>query len=229
MLQDIFWAALEWTAEYKNWGWNAATISVTMIGFFTITESYGILEQNKKIRQDKRGDSVSNILFLYTTSFFLMSGVWGWHLHSIVIVVNAAVTGLVQIPVLMALWKYKDFSVREKVLGVVFAAMPLWMLITPYKSESYLILMFGIWFAFADQFWELWSAGKTGELSIKLLLMYLVASVAWTTYAFTSTDPYFQISQAVLLILLIAITMLWCVWWWRERRARDNLMQKDPA
>jgi len=222
-LFDTITTVLEGTVEYKEYlqnGWNAATISAAFMVLFTFPEIWGIRAQAKTIERERNGDSVSNVMFMYGLSFFFVCAVFGLHNKSAAMVFNAVLTGLPQVFVLAALLKYKGFSRTEYILAGIFTCMPVWEYYTPYKSESYLVMSFGFWYAFGAQLKELWSAGKTGALDIRLMSVYLGASSAWTVFVFQGNDLYFKISQIGVITLITAIFCLWWIWWWRERRLR---------
>lgn len=213
-MPDMLLAALYWTVEYRNFGWNLATISAATVFVVTFPEIWGIIKQNETIWKDKKGDSVSNIMFSYTLSFFLVGAIYGWHLHSVSMVFNAALTGVVQIPILVGLLKFKGFTKKEVVLGCAFALMPLieyggghW----GYRSELYLVFSFGLWYAFGDQLGELWRGGKRGEVDIRMFTVFLFATIAWTTFAFMGDEWPFKVSQAGISTFIVAINGLW--WW----------------
>ena len=235
MLQDIFWAALEWTAEYKNWGWNAATVSTCIIIAVTGPETWGIIKQGETIWKDKKGDSVSNVMFAFTFSFFFVAAIYGWHLKSVSLIANSVITGFAQVPILWGLLKFKGFSKREFVLAGVFALMPIAELATSLRGELYLVFSFGLWYAFGAQLWELWREKARGEVDVRLLVVYLIATSAWTTFAFSGDEPYFKASQVGISSFIFAINVLWWWFWLRDKGVLpDWLMpptksKKDPA
>ncbi len=230
MLQSIFWAALEWTAEYKNWGWNAATVSTCIILLVTGPEVWGIIKQSKTIWMDRKGDSVSNTMFSFTLSFFFVAAIYGWHLKSVSMIANSIITGVAQIPILWGLLKFKGFSRTETVLAIVFVLMPIAEHTSSSKGELYLLFSFGLWYAFGAQLWELWREGKRGEVNIRMWSVFLFATAAWTTFAFAGDEFYFKIAQVGISFFITAINVLWWWFWLRDKSLLPRqLLQKGPA
>lgn len=224
-MSDLFWNLVQATAEYQSWqkgGWNTFTITAALLIGFTVTETYGIIVQNREIWRERSGASVSVTMNLFFFSFFFVAAIFGWHERSAAMVFNAVVTGAAQVPIVLGLWKFKGFTRKEWISAGLFAAMMAWELYTPNKSFWYLVFSFGLWYSLYTQLKELWDAGETGVLNGQLLAVFLVSSGTWTAFAFAGENPYFKISQVGIISLFTAITALWCWYWLREHFFREG-------
>ena len=171
------------------------------------------------------GESVSNTAFVLGSAFFVVCALYGWHLKSVSMIVNAVVTGLAQIPIMWGLAKFKGFTKTERWIALAAALMPIWEYVTEMKGEFYLIFSVTIWVAFGSLFVELQKTKTTGALDIRLLSVYMIATIAWTVFAFSGEDMFFKISQSVLVSLMFATTTLWLIYRWREWKAARSVIR----
>src|SRR3989344_8841053 len=92
------------TLEIQNWGYNLLTLSFIATVFFTVLQAWGLWKQNRKIRRERSGTSVSVISFGYFGSYFFALLAYGVHLKSIAIVFNGLL-GCLYIATLVEVWK----------------------------------------------------------------------------------------------------------------------------
>ena len=206
--------------EVRKFGWNISTFWVIGVNIFTIVEWWGLRKQNKKIWKERSGESLSVTLFT-----FLLFATWAFIFYGIAIksassVINGLVLGIMYMPTVTGIWKFKQWSTREKIQFWIFTSMVPAMAFFPWYNEMFLIISVGIMIATGTMLWELRKVGKTGVLDIYLLGAYLASTVFWVGYAFSIEQWVLEILAIVNVILLCITTWVWCQYYRKEKRAR---------
>ena len=102
------------TVEYKEFGFNALTISASATIIFSLLQAYGIFGQSQKIWRNKSGEALSGTFFFYNFFYFLIFFIYGISEKSVAMSFNGALCFL-YIPILIGLKKYKGFTKIEKI------------------------------------------------------------------------------------------------------------------
>src|ERR1700741_3343643 len=106
MFYDMFRAALAWTAEYQKGGWNLSTLSFALAAVMTVVETWGIVEQGRTIWRLKSVNSVESEMFLHLFPYFLLCALYGFTFHGATLILNALITTVVQVPILLGLIRF---------------------------------------------------------------------------------------------------------------------------
>lgn len=200
---------LESTLEWQNWGWNALIIGSLGTIIFTFIEGWGLWKQNESIWSSRSGESVSISWFSFIAFFCFAFFVYGLYIRSIAVILNGATLGILHIPILWGLWKFKRFSFQEKSIFVISFLMLPAMIFFPGKDEVYLAIAVGTLFAALAQPWEILHNKSAGVVDIRLIIVYLLSTVFWVIYSF-SVDRYaMKITTSVALVILTLTFILW--------------------
>lgn len=197
------------TVEYQKWGFNAPTIGAIGIIFFAFVEGWGLLKQNQKIWQERSGESVSFRWFTYLGSYFIASIFYGLYIKSISVTFGAILPGLLHIPIIVGMIKFKQLAQNEKIQSALFLIMILAMVILPQKDLVYILLSIGTIYALATQPLELYRTKSVGVVEIKLILVYIASSVFWTIFGFSTKALGIMIVSPCALILLGLTLIMW--------------------
>jgi len=211
------------SVEHKMWGLNAPTFWALGVNAFTAVEWWGLQKQNKRIWAERSGISVSVTLYTYTCPSFLAFIFYGIAIESISSILNGLVIGVMEIPIVLGLWKFKKWGTREKMQFYVFLTIVPVMAafaFTSWYNEMFLIVSLGMIVAAASMPWELWKEEKTGDLEIRLLGAYLASTVFWWLYAFAIDEWVLEFLASFNLFFLSITTILWCWYYRKEKRAR---------
>ncbi len=210
---------LESTREYQEWGLNAATVGAIGATIFIFIEMWGLHKQGRAIQEnpEKKGESVSVIWFSYCF-FTLVTGIfYGVHIKSALVLFNSIPCGILHIPVLIGLWKYKGFTRQEKILFVLFAGMVPAIAFLPWKNDIFMAISVGVIYAMATQPWELWKTKKRGVVEIRLLAAYTISTAFWVVYAFAIDEWVLEVLTTANLLTLCVSTALWFFYGANER------------
>jgi uncharacterized protein with PQ loop repeat len=156
--------------------------------------------------------------FSYTCWFFLTGGIYNIYIDGAVAVVNGIATALLQVPILIGIWRFKKLHTWEKALSLALILMPvsmglLWSQTPDTKSAFFAIVSLGVLFAMGAQPLELFTTKQTGACDIRLFGIYVFSSVVWFVYAITIGDPAMIFSVGLGGLITLATPMLWC--WYR--------------
>lgn len=212
MLEWILGTTLEWilgTTEFQNWGLNSPTIGSLGIIVFTLIEGWGLKKQNENIWENTSGESVSVTFFSFVMFFMFTFFIYGIYANSLSITINGLVLGILHVPIVAGLWKFKGFSKAEKICAAASAMMIPTMIFLPWKDAIYLVLAFTTLLAASTQPWEIWRNNKAGELSIQLLIVYLMSTIFWMVYAFSTRQLALEITTSATLVIIVITIILW--------------------
>lgn len=169
------------TLEYKDFGFNALTVSAIGTILFSLLQGYGILGQSHKIWRAKSGEAISSTFFFYNFFYFLIFLIYGIDEKSVAMSFNGALCFL-YIPILVGLRKFKGFTKTEIISALLmFLIVPAMLF---YQQKHQLLFLFSLVaiIAIVNQFKEIFRSGKFGILSIKYVWMFFVTSIFWCIY-----------------------------------------------
>jgi uncharacterized protein with PQ loop repeat len=195
--------------ELHNFGFNAVTIGFCGTIFFTLISVWGLYQQAKTIWLHQSGQSVSVFWFSYNIFLFNVGLVYGISLSSIALIFNGSLLGLMHLPILIGLGKYKGFTRLEKFSFLIYVILLALTIVLPYKGTLYLLFSFGNVFAQAMQPWEIVKQKNSGRVEVKLLIVYLTSTLFWVIYAFATRNLALEIICPIYLTILTATLVLW--------------------
>jgi len=174
---------------------------------FTIAQAVGSILQSFEIFRAKKANSVSVSWFAYYVGLCLAQIDYGYWRDDEIILYNAYVLAICQIPILVGLWKYKTWFVRDwfvitiSIVGVIITFS------SPGKQVWFTIFGAIILVSANMQSLELWTSGR-GQVDPRLLTIYLLSSLLWGFYAFWRRIPVLMwLNPAYSTITMVNITL----------------------
>ena len=195
--------------EFQQFSWSAETISSLGIIFFTFLGAWGLRRQSKNIWEGETGRSVSIIWFSWFAFGHVVVFIYGLDIKSIALMINGSVRGLMHIPILVGLWKYKGFSKVERILPVFLFIFIIAMAFSTAKDIYFLVFSFGTILATLKQPIEVWISKDAGVLEIRLLLIYLVSNLFWVTYSFAIHNWILQLFSSMFFAIFALTIIVW--------------------
>ncbi len=199
---------LEGSVEYRNCGLNISTFSFFATFLFTLLQCYALVGQDRSIRKEGSGESVSVVLFSYMTVVYLTFGYYGATHGSIGSVLNGLV-GFFYIRVLLGLWKFKRFSKKELCLMAVFLLAGLTEVFLPWKDLIMTLLMGAATIPLVQQVLVIRRNKNVGVLSIKFFVVFAASLTFWTIYAFATGNVPLQIVNPPMFLVVGSLFYYW--------------------
>ena len=196
------------TIEYQRWGFNMLTVSSLATIFFTTVLGWAFWKQDQTVRERHSGKSVSALWHTYYAFLSLSTLIYGFHVTSIALIYN----GLLCIPrfsIILGLRRYKGFALTEKISLAGFAVLPIAMYILPWKDPVFLVIAFGSIIAYAFQPWEIWKNKSAGDVDIRLIITYFIATLFWVIYSYIANIWSLMIINRIMLVLVGLTIVLW--------------------
>ena len=194
--------------EIQEIGFNFMTVSAAAIVVFTIGEAWGLLKQGIAIWRKRSGLAVSNILFIYLMFMFAALVVYGLSLNAAVVVGNGLLSALCW-PILIGLWKFKGFSLWDKIIFATCFFIIIGLIILPHKKIIFFLFMLGSVLALLLQGWEMWKQKSNGVVEIKTVLVYFISTLFWIIYSLVIKDWPLMVVTSLSLVALTFIILLW--------------------
>ncbi len=191
------------SVEYQQFGWNALTIGFVMTVIFTFFQGYGLFAQNRVIWKEKSGESLSTLFFIYMTFYFTNFMFYGLAEGKIGMVFNALLV-IMYVPILIGLWKYKTFSLKETYTSLlcVICLFPSYALMNGlYRESFFLALLIGICLFQCMPIYEMWRAKSGGAVSLNYLIMFMITAVGWLIYAIAIHNLMLEIFNPIAILL----------------------------
>ena len=179
--------------EFANFGWNALTISFVGIIFFSLLGTWGLYHQNKKIWNNRSGESVSVKWFIMYVFLYIAFLIYGMGQNSAALMFHGIVRIIFNVPILIGLYCFKGFTKTEWSIFFFLAVCTFVMAIFPRSGLLFLLFAYGGATAAATQPWEIWRTKSSGKVSIKLVIIYMVSSLFWGIYSFAFDDLVMKI------------------------------------
>ena len=195
--------------EIENFGWNVLTLSALAVICFTMWQAWGLWKQYRTMVHLKSGQSVSVIKFGSTATLFLLSGLYGYYIGSVLLPFTSAVLVTMHAPVLYALKQYKGYTRREMICLILFASTVPLMLMVPFKAVFYMTLAFARMVPFAGQPLEMFQEKNVGAIDIRLFWAYLVGAFFWVTFYFAFGDLVFKVLSTLNTSILVITVLLY--------------------
>lgn len=180
-------------------------------------ELWALWQQKKRIWDLKSGESLSVTLFSCNCSGFFAYGLYYLDIGSVIAAFNGITSSLIQVPILIGLWKFKRLLWWEKTLFFVFPFMPAIMWFSPPEAKDNLFLALTLitLVPACRQPYEMWRAGTRGAVEIKFFGTQLINCAVWMAFAFSIGTWVVILCQSLMTLTVIATVALWC--WYRAK------------
>jgi len=194
--------------ELQYLGWNILTLGFIGTLVLTILEGYGSWVQSRAIWLNRSGQSVSITVFTFLLFEFIVTFTYGVSINSIALIFNGLLV-VMQIPIVLGLWKFKGFNKKEKALSLALCLVCIVMIFSSAKDWFFLLFSLGSIAFFLPQPWEIWKNKDSGVVEIKMIAAYFISALFWTLYAYAIHDWVLEIVCPSYLILLVLAGSLW--------------------
>lgn len=195
--------------ELQTLGWNVLTFGFIGTLVFALVEAWGLWKQNKEIWRQKSGQSLSVTWVMYG-AFLLMAGaLYGTSIGSIALMAAGTLIGLMHLPVLVGLYKFKGYTRWNHALLISLFVALWFMRESPHQDWFFLAFSFGSIASSVMQPYEIWRNKDAGVVAIQFVLAFLASTVFWVIYAFAIGDWVLMIISPAYLVILTATLCLW--------------------
>lgn len=205
MLQEWIRHSVEW----NNWGMNVLTVSFMGTVFFTFLEIWGLVKQDRTIRDARSGEGVSVSMISYFGCTFIAFGYFGFTVHSIASVFNGVILFFFYLKVLLTLKEFKVFSTEDKWRIALFASFALLEFLTSKKELVMTSMMVGAAYPLWLQVKEIWVKRSVGQLDIRYISVMLISTLFWTVYAFVTHNLPLMIVNPFIIVLFGVMIHFW--------------------
>lgn len=174
---------------------------------FSILGAWGLWLQNLSVWKNKSGKSVSVSYFSFFIAYFLSGLIYGLDKGLLALTIHCIGRLTFGIPILIGLWKFKIFTLQEKILCYLFwggIAISLWFSI---KEQAFMLYSVGSIFAYLLQAIEIFKNKDSGRVVSKLHWVYFGSASFWTIYGFANNDLVLKATSPpnILIALLIIV------------------------
>lgn len=208
-MPDIF-EILTHTVEYREWHQTAVRVSVIGTAFLSLVVAHGFFRQAKNIWTARSGEGVSAVWLLYFTGMFASAVFYGIHKGSAAIIVQCGVLFVMQLPILLGLWRFKRWSYLEKTQAVIYLIpMPIAVAMTPHVELLFTAISLGAIYSTATQPFEMWKTKKAGVLDSWLVASNAASCLFWSIFAFSTGQVALMILNPPLVVLFSLTLFLW--------------------
>lgn len=207
-MEEFFWRVVMDTEEYRQWGYNPATIGAIGTAILTLFQGYGLMKQNQVIWSSKSGESVSVVFFGYFFFYLAAFTIYGLQHKSVAIILNGFLL-IPTVPIMVGLWKFKKFTAAEKAWLWFFASIPFAMYFLKWKDAMLLGFLFGIGIFMARQLYEFWAAPGMGELDMKMICIFFVTCLFWIVYSWATNKMPLIIFNCIGFFLYLGFFSVW--------------------
>jgi uncharacterized protein with PQ loop repeat len=184
------------TVEYKNFGFNALTISAIATIIFSLLQGYGIWKQSQEIWRKESGEAIAATFFFYNFFFFVIFLIYGLEEKSLAITLNGALS-FFYLPILLGLKKFKGFTRGEIISAILMLPIIPAIIICPEKNLVLFVFSSISVIVIVKQFKEIMKDRDLGALSTKYIWMFLVTSIFWFIYYVTTKKWLLEIPCAI--------------------------------
>ena len=199
-------------AEIKGFGWNALTFSFFATVVFAILGAWGQKDQMKCIWSEKSGKSVAVNSFSVIFALFVSFVIYGIQKSSLALIIGGALRVPFLFGILLGLWRFKGFTLRERGVVVALALGLLYMPFSSYRGVIFLIFTYLGVAATLLQAWEIWEKKSRGVVSIKMLVVYNTSVMFWVIYGLALDDKKVFVMGLSYVIAYTLTIILWLVY-----------------
>lgn len=188
----------------------ALTISTGATIIISLIKACGIAKQGIDIWKKKSGEKISPIFFFYNFFYFFVFLLYGIEEKDVALTVNGLLS-FVYIPILIGLKKYHTFSEKE---SYFIEMMSLIIPASFFFDKDKIILVFSVAAAIAifDQAKKILKEKDFGNLSVRYLQTFLVATILWEFYYLITTNwilGALNIAEIIILITALILERKW--------------------
>jgi uncharacterized protein with PQ loop repeat len=205
-----------WTLEYQNWGWNLLTVAAIATFVIILLQATALILQSRRIWKKENGDSVSVTWISLFGFTFLTFAIYGIYQQGLVMLVNGLL-GLLHLPILIGLWKYKRIALSEHVVTVVCVFMIPAIVLLPQKAALLFVFMGVSNCSLLAQAIEIYRKEKVGAVDIRLIMTYLVGAGFWIVYSTAISDYVLMTLMIMAFMCLSLVAGAWLTY--RNRQA----------
>ena len=205
---SVFSPLLTTTLEYQNWGVNALTVSFFLSVAITLITAWGLVQQHQTIWRKREVEAISVFWLTYNAMLQIVILIYGSSIHSAALVVNGFLA-LAYIPILAGLWKFKGYSLLEKISVMVFIAAILAMVLLPFKSQFFFILALGGLFSASMQPLEMWRKKSARGVNIRFIGILILGNIIWFTYGVAVRGWVLIVVNAIAFCIFGITVLLW--------------------
>ncbi|KPJ85858.1 hypothetical protein AMJ57_01615 [Parcubacteria bacterium SG8_24] len=195
--------------ELQQFGWNAVTVGFLGTVLFTVVSAWSLWRQYRRIVARRSGRSVPVMTYTFRTVAFVAVLIYGLHIGSLALIFNGSLVVLIQLPILVALWRYRGFTRRERLACLGFLVLLTVMCLFPLKDWFLLAFALGTLGFNALMPYEIWRNRDAGSVEIRVLLVGLAGNSFWLTYACAIGDWVLMTVNPAFLTLSLLTTILW--------------------
>lgn len=188
---------------------NVLTVSFIGTVIFTFLEMWGLVKQDRTIRDARSGEGVSVSMISYFGCTFIAFGYFGFAVHSIASVFNGVILFFFYLKVLLTLKEFKGFSTADKWRMTLFALFAALEFLTSKKELVMTSMMVGAVYPLWLQVYEIWVKKSVGQLDPRYISVMLSATVFWTVYAFVTHSLPLMIVNPFVIALFGAMIYFW--------------------
>lgn len=196
------------TVEWRQWGVNTLTFSAIGTIVLTMFQAWSLNKQARLIWDNKKGDSVSVVMFSYMLFYLVSFIIYGFFMKSIAAMANGLLVVFV-IPIFLGLFKFKQFTLVERWCVPIFCILPVAMIFSPHKQFLFFCMLSGLLIAFACPARELLRSKDSGFVEVRVIATTMVVNVFWAAYAFAVGDVPLMIFNPLSFVLMVATLLLW--------------------
>lgn len=196
------------TLEYQHWGLNALTISFFLSGALTLISAWGLILQQRTIFRHKQAEVVSVFWLTYYAALQLAILLYGLSIYSAALIINGLLAAF-YLPILVGLWRFKGFSLKEKALGILLVTALLVMALLPLKSAFFLAFAVGGLISAITQPLEMWQKKSAQGLNINLIYTLLLGNIIWLTYGAAVSDWILIVINSIAFCIFGTTVLLW--------------------
>ena len=168
--------------EIQEFGANIITLTFFITLFFTILQGYALIRQSLKILKNKSGKSVSFTFFCYYSFSALAVIIYGLYKHSLALSINGLL-GFIALFVVINIWRFKEISRNEKIIGLGSAIVIPLIIFLPQKDTLFLVFGSVVTWAIVSQILEIWKNKSSGSVDPGQTITSIFSSLFWLSYA----------------------------------------------
>ena len=197
------------SGEYRNWGWNVATIGACGANLTTLVQLWGVCGQNQRVWKSEKAE-VPLGLFAYFHAYFWAVTIYGIKMDSLTVLFNATQV----IPfflILLGVYVKRGFTLKEwgMVMGTLIM-VPIMYSVGVEGSKVFLfVLLLGVLPFLVRQPIEIFRKKRTGDIDVRFPYTFLAASVFWFVYGIKLHDWAITLAQPPLFAVFLMTILLY--------------------
>jgi uncharacterized protein with PQ loop repeat len=193
--------------EFQNVGFNPATISSIGIVILSITQGWGLWEQNRTIVKNDSSKSIAVMSYAYFSAHYLAFSIYGYHQKSLAMILNGLL-GFMFIANYISTVKTKDHGAWKKWHVFFVVLIPLMMFAPEPKKAFYFMLVFACILGTQVPA-EIYIKKDSGSVEPKFIATLAVSTSFWSVFSWTIKDMPLFYANTYTLFLMIVTLFFW--------------------